>query len=173
MRPFVPGCRLRLVDAARVFRQKIAGQCVRAGARSAAEMTELARATFSVQVVRVAQRAEQGRVPIHVNERIMPHVTGGKGEEAARKNFTRVRDKNESFAVVDAGLALDDLEWGSGAGAAAFGLAPLCDVPPVVLSLRGLYVEGGLLGELVEEGKNFFVFFGADVLRNGGAAGGY
>src|SRR5437762_11243385 len=91
----IGGKRFGLVDAARLFGERIARQGERPSARAPADLTKLTHAAFPLQVRAVAQGHKQGSVPVNLGERLAANVSRRLGEKAAGEDVAVVGHKDK------------------------------------------------------------------------------
>ena len=96
---------VRLIHAPRIFGQEIARGRVRPRARPAANLAVLAHAAFPVATIGIAQEPEQRRVAVQVDQRSMPYIACGKGQESTGEYLAGVRDEYESASIAHPGGA--------------------------------------------------------------------
>ena len=123
----------------------IASQRVGAGARSSADLAELAVTAFAQFRRRLAQHPEQAGVLIDVHQRIVADIAAGNRQVTAGIDFAGVRDEHEAPAIADRGGSPKQPAIDS-ASSAMLNLEPLGDIAPVVQAFGGFAsaVSGGV-----------------------------
>src|ERR1035438_3219199 len=107
----------RLINAAGLLSHDIAGDGIGAGAGSAADVAKFAGAALAMELVRVAELHEDGRLLVDVRERVSVQVAAFDGQEAAGIDLADVGDKDEAASIIDAlggpadGLVFGALAW--------------------------------------------------------------
>src|SRR6185369_13387201 len=81
---------MRLIHAARVFRQEVAGERKGSRPRPAADFLIFADSALPFPLGGIAQGAEESGVPVDIHQRIVEHVAAAHRQEAAGENFALV-----------------------------------------------------------------------------------
>jgi len=90
-----------LVRAAGILGQRVSGEGVGASAAAPAALAPLAAPAAPAEPRGIAQRDEQGVLPVHRDQVVAAHVAGRQGQEPARTDVADVVDEDEAVAVGD------------------------------------------------------------------------